>query len=149
MSAPTAFAAVQAALVAALQAAMPAGVPVHVNRVRPVARETGRSVLVRIVGSAEVQTGMVGCTDWLTTFVVRAMAKTSAGAADPEAAADDLLQLLWQALAGLALPDAIDTRTEPGIDWDFDATEVQSASAELRFSVLHRTQANTLTPWSA
>lgn len=149
MTAPTAFAAVQAALVAALQSAMPAGVVVHANRVRPVARETGRSVLVRLVGSSEVQTGAVGCTDWLTTFTVRGMAKATATSADAEAAADELLQLLWSALTSLTLPDAIDTRAEPGIDWDFDATEVQTASAELRFSVLHRTQANTLTPWSA
>ena len=145
----SAFAAVQAALVAALQAALPAGVPVHANRVRPVARETGRSVIVRRIESREVETGTVGCTDWLTTFSVQAMAKAGAAGADPDAQADDLLQTVWQALDGLALPDAIDTRTEPGIDWDFDATEVQSASAQLRFSVLHRTQANTLTPWSA
>jgi hypothetical protein len=145
----SAFASIQAALVAALQAALPAGVPVHANRVRPVARETGRSVLVRRLDSREVDTGTLGCTDWLTTFSVRSMAAPVATGADPDALADELLQTVWQALTGLVLPDAIDTRTEPGIDWDFDATEVQAASAQLRFSVLHRTQANTLTPWSA
>lgn len=145
----SAFAAVQTELVSALQAALPAGVQVHANRVRPVPRETGRSVLVRRIESREVETGTLGCTDWLTTFSVQAMAKAGTAGADPDALADDLLQTVWQALVGLALPDAIDTRTEPGIDWDFDATEVQSASAQLRFSVLHRTQANTLTPWSA
>lgn len=145
----SAFAALQASLVAALQAAMPPGVVVHANRVRPVARESARNILVRRVVTREAPGGSIGCTDWITSFSVMCMAKPTASEPDPDTAADELLQLVWGAIKGLSLPDAIDITAEPAIDWDFDASETTSVGADLRLNVLHRTQANTLQPWSA
>jgi hypothetical protein len=144
----TAFLAQQAALVVALQAQPSlSGVSVLANRVRALAREENQAVLVRL-GSTEEEGGPLGCTDWATTFEIESIARAASGA-DPAAAVDPLLAAVWEAVRGLTLPDVLDTTASPQIDWVFDAADTPLASAVLRLTVRHRTQADTLTPWSA
>ena len=143
----SAFLQVQAALVAALEAQPTlAGVPVHKNRTRTLPREEAAAVLVRLATSRD-DGSMLGCSDWATDFDVEAVARATSGA-DPAAAVDELLQALWAALHAITGANILDAAADPQIVWAFDAADTAQASAKLRVSVRHRTQLNTLTPWS-
>lgn len=145
----TAFVSLLAGVAAAVQAANP-GVPVHSNRTRPLSEAEKRAVFLRLGPSRRDTTGPLGATDWQTVIEVECAARSTTGA-DPALAADALLGPTWAALLGvpLALPDVLDLDSEPDLSWDFDAAETPMASATFRLVVRHRTQANTLTPWSA
>ena len=144
----SAFLLQQAALVAFLQAQPGlAGVAVHANRTRALPREEQSAVLVRLERSEDDQ-GPLGATDWATTFEIEAIARALPGA-DPAHAVDELLQSVWAAVQSAEPTDVLDLAASPQIDWAFDAADTQLASALLRVTVRHRTQANTLTPWSA
>jgi hypothetical protein len=143
----SAFLQVQAALVAALQAQPAlAGVSVHKNRTRSLPREEAAAVLVRLASSRD-DNSMLGCTDWATDFEVEAVARGTSGT-DPAVAADELLQALWAALHAITGANILDAAADPQIVWAFDAADTPQASAMVRVSVRHRTQLNTLTPWS-
>jgi hypothetical protein len=142
----SAFLRVQSALVAALTAALPT-VPVWTNRVRALDRETTVAIIVRLEASRD-DAGPLGCADWATSFEVEVVARGASGA-DPALAVDAPLQALWAAVAAINESDVLDMRADPAINWTFDAADTPLASALMRLTVRHRTQSNTLTPWSA
>lgn len=147
----TAFLQIVAA-VAALLSALPAlaGVPVYRNRVHPIARDESRAISVRLASSQRLTDAPLAAQDWQTTLEVECAARAASGAADPAAAVDGLLGAAWSALAApsaVAL-GVIDIDSDPEIAWDFEAADTPIASAILRLVVRHRTQADTLTPWS-
>lgn len=145
----TAFVSLLAGVDAAVQAANP-GVPVHRNRTRPLGEAERRGIFLRLGPSRRDGEGPLGAADWQTVIEVECAARSATGA-DPALAADALLDPTWAALLGvpLALPDVLDLDSEPDLAWDFDAGETPMASATFRLLVRHRTQPNTLTPWSA
>ena len=145
----SAFALIVAGIVSAIEAAIP-DVPIHANRVRPIGAAETRAISVRLESSRRDPTGTLAASDWQTIIVVECAARTGTGS-DPAAAIDSLLASAYAAVLGvpLSLPDVLDLDAEPEIGWDFDAGETPLVSAAFRLSVRHRTQANTLTPWSA
>ena len=138
----TAFASLQASLVAAMQAAI-SGAVVHSNRVRPLPADACRAVLVERVDAREIKV-LLGCSDWQTTFSAVCTAKVAPAQPDADAACDQLLEQVWSAVHALHLDGVIDINLEPSIEWAYDATDVQSASATLRLSIVHRVNATDL-----
>lgn len=141
--------AVQAAIVAALTSApAAAGGNVRANTVRPLSATQSQGVVVRLLNSRSVgQTVLGGPYDWTSTYQVECLARAASAAADPVAAVDGLLELVWARLAGinpLAL-GAIDVRLQPAIDWQVDDADVPIAAAVISLQIVHRTAANTLT----
>lgn len=142
----SAFMTVQAALAAALRARPElAGVNLHINRTRALPREEQRAILLRLDVSRVLEDGVLGVTDWATTFELEAAARGESGA-DPAEAVDALLAAVWAALPQVVVVGAIDVRADPSIDWTFEAADTPIASALLRVTVMHRTEGNTLTP---
>jgi hypothetical protein len=126
-----------------------AGVPLYRNRVNPLPRDIDSAVTVRLARSARAVDGPLGAQDWETTVEVECAARGET-AQDPAIAVDGLLRAAWAALvdAAPALPGASDVDSDPEIVWEFDSADTPAAVAILRLVVRHRTEVNTLTPWS-
>ncbi|MCB4365405.1 hypothetical protein KIH07_16805 [Hydrogenophaga taeniospiralis] len=146
----TAFKLLIDGLAAPLELAHP-GVTVYRNRRRPVSQSESKAIFVRLAGSQRQPDAPLGATDWETLVEVEAAARATSGAQDPADAVDDMVASCWATLlaAPLGLPDVTDIDSAPDLRWEFDALETPLASATFRLVVRHRTQANTLTPWSA
>lgn len=145
----SAFRSLQSAYAAALRAQTAlAGVTVETRGERAQSAAVDRVILVQLIGT-EPLPGPLGCRDWATVLSLQLGARPTASRPDAEAAADDLLQAVWAAMAGINLPDVIDQHAEPRIDFVADQLDHAYSGATVRFVVTHRTQANTLQPWSA
>ena len=127
-----------------------AGIAVYRNKAHPASQSEAKALFVRLIGSQRVPDAPLGGTDWDTLIEVEAAARALTGQ-DPAAAVDSLIESCWAALlaAPLGLPDVTDLDASPDLRWEFDAADTPLASATFRLVVRHRTQANTLTPWSA
>ena len=127
-----------------------AGVVVYRNKLRPVSAAESKAITVRLIGSRRQADGPLGATDWETQIDVEVFARSASGA-DPALAIDGLVGTCWAALLGapLGLPDVLDVDASPAIEWDFESAETPMAAVVFRLAVRHRTQANSLTPWSA
>ena len=155
----SAFRRLRAALVAHLCAADSlAGVPVHENRARPIGQDEACAINVRTPDSSGTQ-AVIEATDWRTTVAIDCLAGTDVGGVllPPEAAdhrADQLLAAVWAALHGFAATPAakacgvLDIDDEPVIAWDSAAEDLPYACAGLRITVVHRTPATSLQPWT-
>jgi hypothetical protein len=148
----TAFKLLVGSIASALEAVPAhAGIPVYRNKQRPASQTVARAIFVRLFGAQRSPDAPLGGTDWETLIEVEVAARAVAGGQDPADAVDDLIESSWAALlaAPLNLPDVTDLDASPDLRWEFDAADTPLASATFRLVVRHRTQANTLTPWSA
>ena len=141
--------AIQTAIVTALMAAPAvAGGNVKANVVRPFSAGQSLACVVRLVQSrAPTPQVLGGFYTWDTRFDVECMARGANGAADPVAAVDALLELVWQRLSTLPTTGlgVVDVRMQPSIDWQVDEIDLPVASATVSLFVNHRTASTTLT----
>jgi hypothetical protein len=144
--------AIQAAIVAALTAAPAvASGNVKANTTRPVAASSNLAVVVRMTQSrADTPQILGGPYDWTTSFQVECLARASSGSADPVAAVDALLELVWARLSALNTTGlgVYDVRMQPAIDWEVDDAETPVAAATVSLLVNHRTTSTSLAAWS-
>lgn len=121
---------------------------VFANRVRPVSAQSATALAVRLERSTGTSPTL-HATDWRTSLLVECYARAVANS-DPAAAVDALLHDVWARLSVLqpAGLGAIDLDLEPDIGWDYDDTDTPTVCATLRLTAVHRTPANTLTPWT-
>lgn len=148
----SAHAGIQAAIVAALLAApAAAGGNVKANTTRPVASSSSSAVVVRMVQSRAATPQMLGAGyDWTTAYQIDCLARGANGAADPIAAVDALLDLVWARLSTLVTTGlgVMDVRMQPQIDWTLDDAETPLVAATVTLQVNHRTTATTLAAWT-
>lgn len=145
----TAFSAVVAAVINALQVAPAlADGRIHANRLQPLPAGRASAVVVRLEQS-EPREAVLGALDWTTRLAVECYARSQTGT-DPAAAVDGLLQAAWRRLRTLDGEQLGVMAIEPEspIEWQFDDADTPLACAVIRVSVLHRTPASTLQPWS-
>ena len=143
----TAFQQLANAMLAALQAAPAvAGGVVSKNRLRPLTALQNSGVVLRFKGATgqEVSLGVI---DWQSDFNVECYGRAVAPA-DPTDAADSLLALVWPRLAALNVESlgAMSVVVNPQIDWEEVEAETPMCCAIFRVQVLHRTNAESLTP---
>lgn len=148
----SAQAAIQAAIVAALLVSpAAAGGNVKANTTRPVASSSSSAVVVRLLQStAATPQTLGGPYDWTTAYQVDCLARGAAGASDPVAAVDALLDLVWARLSTLVTTDlgVMDVRMQPRIDWTIDDAETPLVAATVTLQVNHRTTSTTLAAWT-
>lgn len=147
----SAFSILRAAIVAALQAdATLDGVTItdQTERIQPASVD--RAILVRLVGTDNVR-ALSGCDDWATVIDLQIGARRTAARPDADATADALLTATWTAISNLGpgLPDVINVKADPRIDFAADQLDASYSGATLRLAVVHRTHSTTLQPWSA
>lgn len=146
----SAFTVIQAAIMGAINAAPGmAGALVQANSTEPVGREWTRAVLVRLLSSTDLGTGVLGAQDLSTTFEVECLSRTASGL-DPVAQADALLSAVWAAVRALRITtaDVMEMDASPQIDWDYLSASTPVTSARFRLAVSHRVKDATLAPWS-
>jgi hypothetical protein len=144
----SAFLQLQAALVAALQAQPAlAGVTVTDRPDKTQPESVHSVVLVRLVASDALRP-INGCQDWATGFELQAGARATSLQPNAATRAHALLQAVWSAVSALAVPDVINAKADPRIDFAADQLDASYHGATLRLAVTHRTQSNTLQPWS-
>jgi len=144
--------AIQSAIVAARVAAPAvAGGNVRTNATRPMAAGVSGGVVVRLVQSRAATPQVLGGPyDWTTQYSIECLARSATGSADPVAAVDALLALVWERLSTLNTTGlgVIDVRMQPAIDWQVDDAETPTVAAVVNLLVNHRTTSTTLTAWS-
>lgn len=132
MSATTAFWQLQQAVATALASV---SAPVHVNRSRPLAREEGAAILLRLEAARRVP-GVLGPIDWRTRIVVtvcRRAADTDSLLLQVNAALDDI------DTSGLGV---IELDVGSALDWAFDAADTPHVLVDVAVDVHHRTDLN-------
>lgn len=139
---------IQQAIVAALLAAPAvAGGNVKANTTRPMSAGQSQACVVRLAQSrAATPQVLAGPYDWTTRFDVECLARAANGGADPVAAVDGLLELVWARLSTLPTTGlgVMDVRMNPSIDWQVDDADAPAASAVVSLFVNHRTTSTTL-----
>ncbi len=151
MSAPTAFQQLRNALRdhldLALAATMP--VPVHAGSARPIAQEETAAVNLRLSDSQALNS-VIQANDWHTTVLIDCAARSVPGGDHADDAADALLGAVFAALHGLTSSGlgVLDMSDAPTVEWDHVADDVPYTCATLRITVVHRTPAATLQPWT-
>lgn len=121
---------------------------VYANRVRPVSAPSATAVAVRLESSNGQKPTLHGI-DWSTVLQVECYARSTAQA-DPAQAVDALLHAAWQRLSGFS-PSSLglmDLSLQPRIEWDYDDGDTPTVCAVIRLVAVHRTPANSLTPWA-
>jgi hypothetical protein len=146
----TAFLQLRDALQAALLAAPAlAGGRVYAGRTRPIAQEEASAINLRL-SDTQATHPVLQATDWRTVVIVECAARAAPGGPAADTAADALLadahtRLHDFAAPGLGLLQVTDDAT---VEWDHDADDTAYTCATLRLTVVHRTPAATLQPWS-
>lgn len=147
----TAFLELRDAAAAAIEAAPAfAGTDTFVYRDRaaPLPTTIARAVNVRLFRTTGAASGIHGGPiDWDTVLQIEIHVRA---ALDPAAVVDTMLGHVFAAMAGISLQGLapLEVVNRPEIEWEVRDADAGHVCATFYTRVIHRTQGNTLTPWS-